>query len=244
MKLRLWHIAFFGIALAVFGLALAPATIFAPQRPGVFTYARLSGPIWSARAEEARLGAYDVGTLEWRLSPRMLLGGALVSDVTLRDGEIVGDVSITFGWRAVKRIQSSELVVRGVPLAQGAVIAGATTIRSLDIVFDKDRCHSATGELKSEVLEVSSAALGFRGPSLSGAALCGTEEAWLPLEGGSGAERFRSVISLRPNGDGRWQADVFTATMDANATLLAAGFKPVEGEPYLQLTRTFQWFPL
>ncbi|MDX2235193.1 MAG: type II secretion system protein N [Hyphomonadaceae bacterium] len=245
MKFRLWHAVFFIVALLVFGLALAPASIFVPSRPGVFTYERLVGPIWNARAEKAKVGVYEAGVLEWTVSPLSILSGGLKADVTSFGGALMGDIAVTVGLGGVQRLQSEEFAVQGLPLPQGGlVLPGITSAKGLDIVFKDGKCVSAAGSMHSEVLEVGESDLGFRGPALRGTALCGGEDAWLIFEGAQEGERYRAVLSLRANGEAQWQASVIPGTVQASTVLAAAGFQAVEGEPFMELTRSFQWFPL
>jgi len=239
--LKPWHAVFFIVALTVCAIALAPISLLLPQRPGVLTYERAEGAIWSAKLHGVRIGDLDAGIVDWRFDPSPILSGALGGRLTFNGQQLRGDLAITYGADGVRRIRSDRLTVRDASVFKTPV-KGETTAPGLDIAFAKDACATAAGALKSDLAD-RPAGLQIPALSLSGTALCGDAEAWLPLEGDAGGERVRIVIALRANGEAKWQADIVPASVESAAALTLAGFAAAPGEPYLRQTRTFRWLP-
>ena len=231
MRLKLWHAAVFVLALVGFAIAYAPAAVFAPRSSAGFSYARAEGTVWRARFEGVRLGPYDAGDLNWRLSALELLNGRLNGEARFRGGAVRGGVRMIANLAGDRRIVAEQLEVDGAPLGT-LMLAGATSARGIDVAFVGGRCHFGQGDLRSDVLSRNAAALSMRGPELSGGGICDGETAKFALAGAQGDAQVRVLLELRPNGEGRWRADAFNATGEAEITAALAG---LNGE--------LRWFP-
>lgn len=226
MKVRLWHIAVFLIALVVFAGASAPASFFAPRPSETFAYERAGGTVWRARFENVRLGPYDARAMSWRLSPLDLVQGKARLPLTFEDGAIEGEAMLLANWHGDRRIVASSLRLEGAALGS-LHLPGETTIEGLDIFFDGGRCAQAAGSVQSDVLTRAGAALGWPGPPLAGAAVCEGEDGRILLSGVNGlGDQVTVSVDLRGDGAVLWRARVQTTTPEAAAALAAAGFAP------------------
>ncbi len=240
--LKPWHIGFFIAALLACSVALAPATLLLPSRASGFSYVAGSGSIWNAKFDGAKVNGLDAGTLHWRIDPGSLLEGGVGVRTSFDGDDLDGDLAVTVAAGGVRRVQSRRLTLRGAPVVWSG-LEGTTSIEGLDLRFNGKTCASAAGALSSDILERNGRLLGGAGPFLNGTAVCSQEEAWLPIEGNAGAERFRAVIVLRPEGALRWQADIIPASLARSTAYAAIGFQPVPDEPYLRQTKEIKWLP-
>jgi hypothetical protein len=239
--LRAWHAAFFAAALLVCVVILAPVSLVLRPQEGGFTFERAEGTIWRARFFGVRLGSINAGDVDWRLDPASLGHGAIGGRLTLAGGQLKGDVVFLYGPDGMRWLQSDRLVLKDVKVADLPAKV-AVFASGLDIAFSNGRCASAAGQLQGDV--AGDGGLSLSGASLTGTAICGGDEVWLPLEGASGGGRVRFVITLRQNGDAQWQADIVPASVEIENALTIAGFAVAPGESYLRKTRTFRWLPI
>jgi hypothetical protein len=224
VKIRIWHIVFFIVALVAFGIARAPAAAFAPQAPGQFTYARAHGTVWQARFEQVQLGSYAVDELNWRLSFWGLVQGKAVADVLFSGGDIDGDLQLLANWGGDRRIVAPRLSIAGASVGQGLNLDGTTSAQGIDIFFDAGRCAAAAGNVQSDILARNEAALRWRGPPMSGVATCEGEDAIIVMNGSGVSESVRALVRLRGDGGAEWRAEVSGARPEVTAVLAAAGF--------------------
>lgn len=245
MRIRIWRIALFILALAIFAVARAPASAFVQQQPGVFTYAAAAGPIWNARFERVQVGPYAAREATWRLSLWELVQSRLYADITLADGAIEGAVRILGNLRGDRRLITHDLVVEGVPLGDGGLmLPGATTLRGVDILFERGRCTQADATVHSDVLQRSAESLNWRGPILRGDARCEGEATLMTLAGVTrNDESVAATLTLRPDGRGVWRAIVQVADPQVQGALAAAGFQPDATEDGVVRTGELRWFP-
>lgn len=244
MKIRLWHIGFFVVALIAFAVAWAPPWLFVPKREGGFTYERATGTIWSARFEGARLGALDAGDVGWKLSLFGLFQGKIDADLVFAGGAVRGDVNVLANWGGDRRVIAPSLRIEGAALGEGAPLSGVTTIEDLDLYFSEGRCVTAAGRLTSDVLTRNSERLRWRGPALGGEASCAEEAAQLALFGGADGDNVQSMLNLGATGSGEWRTYVSTAKPPLRAALEARGFTPAPGGQNMVHVEEFRWLPL
>lgn len=238
--MRLWHILVFAIALGLFSLAYAPAAFFVPPREG-FSYTRISGAVWNARIEGARIGRYQADAISWRISPFDLLQGRVIAPLRF-SGEIEGDAVLLANLRD-RRVRIPNLRVRDFHL-DGLVLSGETEIWALDLFFEGGRCARAEGRLTSDVLTRAGQALGFDGPALVGGASCDGDDALVEMAGAAATgERVRLSLRLRGDGTGQWRVNVQGAGAQAQAGLLGAGFGIEPQSNELTKGEGLRWLP-
>lgn len=243
MSLRFWHVIVFLLALAIFAIARAPAGVFAPQRPGVFTYDRAEGTIWRAHFVGAQFGAYEAGAVDWRLSFVDLLQGKAVADLDFAGGAFRGSVRLLGNWRGDRRIVAEDVTIEGAPLGQTALLAGTTHIRGLDLFFADGRCATALGNVESDVLARNAELFRWRGPNVAGAASCVGEEAVIVLEGGETTDFVHTRLALRANGEGEWRAEARTSRPEVVAALAASGFQRDAETGVMSAAQEMRWLP-
>lgn len=244
-KIRLWHIAFFVVALVVFAVARAPASLVVPSREGGLAYSRAEGTIWSGRFVEARLNGVDAGTISYKVSLFNLVRGLLDVDFDMEGGALSGEgLTLKADWRGDRRLIAPDVTLQGAQVTEGLALVGATRIEGLDLYFSGGRCVTAAGRLSSDVLARSGAQLGWQGPRLSGEASCRDAAAQLTLIGASSdGDTVQSLIELAPTGEGLWRAFVGTQKPALRAMLEQQGFRQFEGGPNVLLSKDFRWLP-
>lgn len=243
MKIRIWHIAVFVVALLVFAIARAPATFFVPQRPGQLSYASAEGAIWQGALNTLALGPYRVTQARWCLSPFDLVQGKAIVPVTLSGGAINGDLILLGNWHGDRRIGVSQLTVSGLPFAQG-MLPGETRFHNLDILFERGACVRAHGHIESDVLVRAGEALGWAGPPMAGNASCDGKIARIALTGVNDAgERVNANIVLMGDGAASWRVSVLTRREQSLAALAAAGFTPSAADGALGYGEETRWLP-
>lgn len=240
--IRIWHIAFFVAALAVFAIARAPANLIA-QREGAFAYERARGTIWKATFERTRLGTLDAGDIEWRLSFGDLVQGKMNARARLAGRNVEGDVNILANWRGDRRLIAPRLRISRVPVGPGFTLEGDATIDNLDVYFSGGRCVTAQGALASDIPSRNGDALGWRGPNLAGRASCAGEKARLTLAGANEADALTAAIELGADGEGVWRLEARSTRAGLAAVLGEAGLGRGREPNSASIWRTFRWFP-
>lgn len=236
-----WRMIVFAIALAVSAVALMPAAILMPQRPGVFTYGAADGSVWRARFRDVKIGGLQAGEMDWRFSLIDLVQGKMIARVNFTGGEIEGDTTLLGNWRGDRRLVANALTLRGAPISQRLKLPGATTIGNLDIYFRDGQCVNAKGNLFSDVLVRTSSNWRWQGPQLRGAAICAGNVARLDLSGASDSGTVRAGLDLSPDGRGVWRVEVRASKPELVAALGAAGFSQ-DAESF-RLNKDLRWLP-
>ncbi len=244
MKIRLWHVIVFVLALVVFAVAWAPAAVFVPQRPGQLSYDRAEGTIWRARLSGVRLGSYAAATATWRLALLDIVQGKAIVPVQFSDGDIEGTLTLLGNWHGDRRLAVQNLRLDGLALAQRGRLAGETRINGLDILFEDGVCTRALGRIESDVLQRGGQALGWPGPALAGDASCDGADARILLTGANEqGERVDVRIMLKGDGAATWRAAVLTQQPATVEALLAAGFNRSAADGSLGYGEDTRWFP-
>jgi hypothetical protein len=243
MKIRIWHIAVFVVALVVFAVARAPAAFFLPQRPGQLSYAGAEGTIWGATLNTVALGPYRIQAASWRLSPLDVIQGKAIIPVSVRGGDMDGDLVLLGNWHGDRRIGVSQLRVAGLPIAQ-AMLPGETRFHGVDILFEDGACVHARGRVESDVLVRAGQALGWAGPPMAGNASCEGKDARIALTGANEAgERVNANILLKGDGAASWRVSVLTRREQTLAALAGAGFTPSAADGTLGYGEETRWLP-
>jgi len=243
MKIRIWHIVVFVLALAVFAVARAPAAFFVPQRPGQLTYASAQGTVWDAELRGVEIGQYSVGAATWTLSPLDLVQGKAIIPVTLSDGDLEGGLMLLGNWHGHRRIGIENLTVNGLNL-RGVYLPGQTQFFGLDVLFEDDACVRASGRVTTDVFERAGQAIGWAGPSLAGTASCDGDNARILLSGANPqGERVNARVLLRPDGAASWRVTVQTERSETVAALNAAGFSRGAADGLLGYGEDTRWLP-
>jgi hypothetical protein len=242
MGARLFRIFFVIIVLLGLAIAFAPASLFIPQRHGVFTYDRANGTIWQARFEGAKLASLDAGAVDWKLSVPDLFQGRMNARVVMQGADVIGHANLLAGLGGDRRLMARMRINRA---SVGRMdLEGATTIDNLDISFADGRCTAAGGRIATEIPSSNAKLLRWRGPNLTGAAACSGDAALLTLQGEGEGSALRSVVELHANGEAVWRADV--RADNAPRLLLplrAAGFQLGPEGKTGSARRAFRWFP-
>lgn len=243
MKIRVWHLLVFPLALLVFAVARAPAAYFVRQHPGHFSYASAEGTVWDAELTSVQLGPYAAANATWRLALFDVLQGKAIVPIVFRNGSIEGEVTLLGNVQGDRRIIAPALRLDGLALANGLRAPGETRISQLDILFLGGACESARGEAETDVLVRLGQALGWEGPRLAGQAACAGQDAQLTLAGSNAAgERVSLEIVLEGDGDGVWRATVMTQAPVTMAALAGAGFTP-GSDGSLTYGENIRWLP-
>jgi hypothetical protein len=244
MKIKLWHIAVFTLALIVFAVARAPASLVAQQRPGQLTYARAEGTIWSGQLHDVVIGGYRAERASWRLALLDVVQGRAIVPIDFENGEIEGRVVLLGNIGGDRRIAAQPLRLQGLRLNEGVVLPGETTFYNVDILFEDGRCVRAQGRIVSDAFVQGGQALGWNGPNVEGRPRCEGDLAEILLTGANEAgERANVRVLLEGDGAASWRVSVLSERRETNAALAAAGFAPGVADPVLGYGGDTRWLP-
>lgn len=243
IKLRLWHIVFFLVALVVFAVVQAPAALFTRFAPEGVSIAKAEGTIWRAQFTGLRFNGLPVERASWHLAAGQLVQGRVIGRAQFSGGGLVGDIGVLGNFTGDRRLIAKDLVLTMLPLAEGVVLQGQTSVRDLDVTMVDGRCHTAQGIVDSAVLVDNAALLGWAGAPLSGSFACVGDNAEVAMTGVVGEDRVRLLLSLRPDGTGQWRAELTTARVETQAQLTALGFTAAGPANALMRTGEMRWVP-
>jgi hypothetical protein len=243
MKIRLWHIGVFVVALLVSVVAWAPAAFFIPQRPDELTYRRAEGTIWDARLVDLHVGGYTAREATWRLNFADVIRGRAIVPVTLSGGEMDGSLTLLGNVGGDRRLAIQSLRLAGAQLG-GLRLAGETRIEGFDVLFQDGVCARALGRIDSDVLAVGGAELGWAGPPLTGDVACDGEDARVVLSGANDqGERVDLRILLGRDGAASWRLSVLSEQPETVQLLAAQGFTADFADGSLGYGGEARWFP-
>lgn len=210
--------------LVLAGLTAAGLVALLPLRlaiglaaPENVTARSIEGTVWSGRIGDLRAGPLPLGTLDAGMKPLPLLLGW--AEFALgREG--------ASPFTAVASARGSELRLAGVnglvvlPDGLGGLPVTSLSFGDLSVTMADGSCAQAQGRLGMT--------LASPGPllpdaiSLSGKARCERGALVVPMQGPGGMER----MTMRINGDGRWQADLVLTGLppEVSAPLVQSGF--------------------
>jgi general secretion pathway protein N len=189
------------------------------------------GTVWSGRLEQARLGGFDLGTLDVGLKPLPLLLGraSMAIERPVADGAppLAGTVSVGIGRRAVEGLSGT---ISGGDI--GSLPIESIAFDSATIVFADGRCVEASGRVTLTV-GLSIAGLQLRN-GMTGGLNCEGRDLVTTLVGQSGLERLRLTIDPQ----GNYVARLLVQSTDPvlGAALTTAGFGPT-AEGYVRTAR-------
>lgn len=225
MRIRFWHILVFTLALTIFVVARAPASVFMPQRPGAFTYERSEGTIWRGRFVGSRLGSIPAGDVAWTVSLVDVLRGRLIADVQLTGGALTGELRLLSNVQGHRRLMASRLAAESLD-GSGVLPIGAFRTERFDIYFADGNCVVADGPVEVTPQLANSAVL-------RGRAVCDGETATIALVAGEDGVT-RLSLQLLPNGEGRWRIGEVAPTEGASSASSGEA-SAAQGE--------IRWFP-
>lgn len=238
-----WHIAIFGLVLAIAALAMAPARMFLhPVKDGL-SFAEASGTIWNARLTRASIGGLDAGDLGIRVSPLDVFLGRIVAEIGLDGADIAGKARLQLGLGGERRISSQQLRIAGLALRGDMKLPGETIVRNLDLVLEDQACRAAQGVLESDTLERSADLLGGNGPTLSGVASCNGPVGRLMLTGERDGDSAEVILDLSGNGAAQWSMIYRTDKSDVAGRLAALGLTPQSETGSFAKRGATRWLP-
>jgi hypothetical protein len=242
MKIRIWHVIVFVVALVIFAVLMAPAAFFVRQHPGAFTYARVHGSIWNARLEEVQLGPYHAETARWRIAVLDVIQGKVRAPIDFEQGTIQGRVMLLANFSNDRRIFIPTLQLEGVDMGPRGAWPGEVRISNLDIFFEDGVCAAAQGAVYSDVFVRAGETLGWAGPPLNGVAACEGNDAVITVNGrNSAGEQVVGRMLLRGDGSGAWRVAVQGAQPETAAALIGAGLEQGDGE--IGYGEDMRWLP-
>ncbi|MEQ1510388.1 MAG: type II secretion system protein N [Sphingopyxis sp.] len=216
MTKRIWITLAVAIVFALilfFPLRLA-ISLVGGENTGI-SARNISGTIWGGRAEEVRIGAIDLGSLDIGLDPVSLLAANLTLRFTRTEGApdapLSGAIILGPNHRALDHVTG---LIRGLESPIDGLMLDDFSVR-----FADGRCSQANGRIQAK-LAMNIAGLDLR-HGLSGTATCRNDALFVPLLGQSGMER----INVSVDGDGRYTAALSIRSPDPMlaAALAATG---------------------
>ncbi|HPN04304.1 MAG TPA: type II secretion system protein N [Hyphomonadaceae bacterium] len=243
MKIRIWHIVIFVIALAVFAIALAPAQLLFRGSEGVLTFHRAEGTIWRATLRQVDLGGLNGGDATVTASLFDLMQGSVVSDIVFAGPDLSGQVRLHAGLNGDRRLEAPILTISGLHAQGFGRVPGATRVTGLDITFRQQVCAAAQGQIDSDVLVKVAEQTGGEAPLLTGNAACMGQIARLTLQGEAAGDSALALLDLSGNGTGSWSVTYRTSKPPLAASLIAAGFMPDEQAAAFNSKGDMTWLP-
>lgn len=242
MRIKIWHILVFVVALVTFAVAMTPAAFFVRPHPPAFTFASAAGAIWNGRLQEVQVGPYHAEAAHWRISFLDVIQGKIRAPVDFESGTIEGRVMLLANINNDRRIFIPALRLDGVDLGPRGAWPGEVRISNLDIFFDDGVCQAAQGTVFSDVFLRAGERLGWAGPPLNGSAACEGEDAVVAASGRNAlGEDVSARIVLRGDGSGIWRVSVQNAQPETAIAFAGAGLQAEGGE--LGYGEEMRWLP-
>ncbi len=218
-------------------IVMAPASLITPflnSGGANIQYRDVTGSLWKGEIRGVSTGDVYLGDVGYRLRPMALLAGALSADLTAMDGAAIGagrvnvhlisqrvsveDANFAFDLSAVRRYS-----LFGIPYQ------GRIETRGAGLVWSRDGCSSASGEIWTDVLDASSKTLVGESLLLAGPASCDGGQIHITLKGGNreGVAEFK--ISIDQSMTYRVMASVDLGRADLENNLRRLGFEDGDG---------------
>ncbi len=219
-----------GVAIARFPAGLAARMADLPAR-GI-TYERLSGTIWDGRMTGASYFGQDIGRIDFALRAENLLRLEMEYDVTLEGEAARGRARIAAGLDRRVTIEAAALDVIADRIAGLHPLLrqpdGRLEITVASLVLGPDfSCASASGTVRTNVLELAGRTYGWTAPALSGPIACEDGSIVAALEGRS-AEAGIAAEGRLFAPQGRYSANVLVSGGDEQVRAMALQFGFVE----------------
>jgi hypothetical protein len=222
----------------VVGVAMLPMSMaadFASKHVAALKYTGASGTVWNGKLQGVVLNGQSLGDVAIRLDAGKIFTGQAAGRVGLVRKDLMGEAIISraiFGGRT--KLSDVKLAgqVSAVPVLPARIRAanGRFTLAMSDIVFDKDVCKSASGEVWTDALSKADLGHHWVGPELRGPVTC--KDGKLEVDAAGKAvtgEEVTAGVSTGADLSLNLQAKVLNATQGAAETLTELGFQPESG---------------
>ena len=228
-----------GGAIGVAVLPMSMAADFAAKHGATFKFASASGSIWNGKLEGVVLNGQTLGDLAIRLDPVKVFNGQAAGQVNLASKDLTGEAVISRAlFSDATRLTNIKLEgqASAVPVLPARIRAanGRFTMAASDILFEKNACRSASGEVWTDALSKADLGHHWTGPELRGPVTC--KDGRLEVEAAGKAltgEDVSAGVSTGFDLSLDLQARVLNATPGAAATLADLGFQSDSGAYFL-----------
>ena len=224
-------------AFVIAAIAIVPASLITPllnANAANIQYQEVRGTIWNGEIRHVSTGDIYLGNLSFKLRPLALLTGGASADITVQDGAAIGagrisvnlisqrlslsNVNAAFNLSAVRRYS-----LFGIPYQ------GRVEMRQTNLSLSRSGCHSASGEVWTDVLDSSSQTLVGESLLLAGPAACDDGRIMLTLRGGNREGDAEIMIAIDPAMTYRVLASVELGRADFENNLRRLGFEDGDG---------------
>jgi hypothetical protein len=222
----------------VIGVAMLPMSMaadFAAKHDMAFKYAGASGSVWSGKLQDVIFNGQSLGDVAVKVDAGKVFMGQATGRVGFVRKDLAGQASVSralFGGRM--KLSNIKLAgqASGVPVLPARIRAanGRFTLAVDEIVFDKDVCKSAKGEVWTDALSKVDLGHQWVGPELRGPVSC--KDGRLAVEAAGKAatgEEVTAGLNTGPDLSLDLQAKVLNATEGAAQTLAELGFQEDSG---------------
>ncbi len=226
----------------VLGLAVLPMSMaadFAAKHGAALKFAGASGSIWNGKLQGVVFNGQALGDLAIKLDPGKLFTGRAAGRVDLVRKDLTGGAVISraiFG--GTTRLTDIKLggQVSAVPVLPTRIRAagGKFTLAVPEIVFEKNLCKSANGEVWTDALSKTDLGHHWTGPELRGPVTC--KDGRLAVDAVGKAPTGEDVsagLRTGPDLSLDLEARVLNATQGAAETLTDLGFQSDSGAYFL-----------
>jgi hypothetical protein len=225
----------------VIGVSLFPMSMaadFASKHVGGFKYAGASGTIWGGKLQGVVLNGESLGDVAIKLDAGKLFVGQAAGQIGFSRKELAGQATVSHalfgGQMKLKDIKIAGQVA-AVPVLPARIRGadGRFTLGVSEIVFDKDVCKSATGDVWTDALARADLGHHWKGPELRGPVSCRNGKLAVEATGKAATgEDVTASIGTGPDMALDLQAKVVNATEGAAETLSELGFQS-DGAAYV-----------
>ena len=205
------------------------------DRAGI-SHGRVTGTVWSGQVSGLQVMGQPIGRVSLDHQPGALLSGRVAYRLTFRGetGEGRGEVAV--GLDRTVRVQDlvADIDVQSLRRLQPQLrqVPSDLQVTLSDLVIGADRrCRSATGQLRTDVLEAIGPRLDWAGPVLQGPLRCEAGALGLTLAGGAPGEdriEVEGQVALDTQ-IYRVEARVETGAPRVAETVRALGFAGADG---------------
>jgi general secretion pathway protein N len=224
------------IGVSVFPMSLAAD--FATKHDGAFKYAGATGSVWNGKLQGVVLNGEPLGDVAIRLDAGKLFVGQAAADIGFTRKELTGQGRLSkalFGGR----MKLADIKVAGdvsaAPVLPVRIRAapGKFSLVVSEILFDKNVCKAANGEVWTDALAKADLGHQWVGPELRGPVSCRNGKLAVDASGKAvTGEEVTASIGTGPDLSLDLEAKVLNATQGAAETLSELGFRP-DGTAYV-----------
>lgn len=236
MKLRylvlIFVVAFLGFMVARMPLAFVLAQVVPASGP--LSYSRAEGTVWEGQVHNVRLRGVPLGDADLALSPLSLVTLAPSLNWRLGGGAVTGRglLSVHLMERAIT-VRDTDIAADLDRLPTMVPLSGVFAASVREFAWERQACRAADADLRTSALNRNPMGLDWRGPTLTGQAVCDNGVLTVTLAGADASSELDMEGAITPELAYRLDASLKTDNHDLRQSLEALGYR--QGEDGFQI---------